>query len=382
MKNIELLFKKNKIPNMKLNNFSLHSKQNNKKSKVIVFDYYEKELDGNLLEKIIVNLENHNPYRLPAILYFHGDKLLISDKLSIILLECICYYMLNKCEIVIYWDVSTDIWTVGLENSPLRYLLPTNIYSTQLFKDYFYYPMGTRHYRKVLNPDNIESISLVYSDVLEIFKRYEMESECANKVAEAVAELIGNACEHAATDCLVDIDLTDNYDKREDDGQYYGINIAIINFSEKNIVHDLKNKIQNGDVFIGSRYQGVVEAYQYHKDYFNGLYSEDDFFMVSVFQKNISGGNKGKSGGTGLTKLIQSLQNLSELYKCFVVSGDLALLFSSDYLEFDKEEWLGFNKSKNYLSDIPSDKVLGYCPIYMPGTGYNLNFVMKRKVDD
>lgn len=62
----------------------------------------------------------------------------------------------------------------------------------------------------------------------------DIKRESSEKISEICAELIGNTFEHAKSDCLIDIDLTDSHNKEEKgvvvDGEYKGINIAIVNF--------------------------------------------------------------------------------------------------------------------------------------------------------
>ena len=88
------------------------------------------------------------------------------------------------------------------------------------------------------------------------------------------------------------------------------------------------------------------------------------------------------TGGTGLTKLILSLAERSDAYRCYVVSGNRAINFYKELLEYDNERWIGFNKEKDYVSNIPGknnngEEVVSETLMFMPGTGYNLNFVME-----
>ena len=41
--------------------------------------------------------------------------------------------------------------------------------------------------------------------------------------------------------------------------------------------------------------------------------------------------------------------------------------------------WVGFNSNGNYLNSPPEKDCFGKSAIIMPGTAYNLNFVLKRE---
>ena len=110
---------------------------------------------------------------------------------------------------------------------------------------------------------------------------------------------------------------------------------------------------------------------------------EDDFYNISAFQHKISGRKQLTSGtgGTGLTKLIKALQEISEAYRCYVISGTRALNFHHEFLEYNKDGWIGFNNDNNYFESIPQEGIATECFINMPGTAYNLNFIFKEGND-
>ena len=84
-----------------------------------------------------------------------------------------------------------------------------------------------------------------------------------------------------------------------------------------------------------------------------------------------------------MTKLIRSLENQSDAYRCYVISGKRCINFYRDFLEYTSDGWIGFNKKNNYLEERPETGVVDHCFINMPGTAYNLNFIMKgEKIKD
>ena len=196
--------------------------------------------------------------------------------------------------------------------------------------------------------------------------------------------MVGNACEHAETDCLVDLDVTSNYRKTINDDLdknfYYGINIAVVNFSDQLIGDDIKKNIlyniENVEAF--DRYNKIKYAYDNHKKVFDDDYTEEDFCNITSFQHKISGRkNISDTGGTGLTMLIKSLEERSDAHQCYVLSGNRSIFFLQDYLEYNNDNWIGFNEEKNYFEFKPEDDITSESCIYMPGTAYNLNFILK-----
>lgn len=83
-----------------------------------------------------------------------------------------------------------------------------------------------------------------------------------------------------------------------------------------------------------------------------------------------------------MTKPIKSLEERSDTYRCYVISGNRAVNFYKEMLEYNENKWIGFNKEKDYISTIPGNnskgqEVITNSLIFMPGTAYNLNFVMR-----
>ena len=77
------------------------------------------------------------------------------------------------------------------------------------------------------------------------------------------------------------------------------------------------------------------------------------------------------------------MEERSDAYRCYVVSGKRAVNFYKELLEYNDDKWIGFNQENDYISKIPSEidennLVISESLMYMPGTAYNLNFVMKE----
>lgn len=316
------------------------------------------------------------------------------DKLTFVILESICYSLIVEYSIPvqIYMNVKGNIATYESRFSPMKLLNGTNIDEIKKYKIEFDNNIYLTHYRKVVDGVGKESTNYlgdVQQEIDSFLKNLEIKEALRNEIALVVTELVGNSCEHAETDCLVDIDVTP--DTNTESAQvYYGINIVVINFSLKLLGDDIKkNILDKKKAELSERYQKVIDAYELHSCYFDQhRYYEEDFRNITAFQTRISGrDNCFKTGGTGLTKLIEALETESEAYRCYVISGKRCINFYKDMLRYNKNGWIGFNQQNDYLNYIPyieddnknegARSVVGDDLIYMPGTAYNLNFVMK-----
>lgn len=304
------------------------------------------------------------------------------------MLECICYSIINNfhTKVQILWEPKESIFTLGVKSSPLLLLNNTKITSVRKFPVKFKKDFYLNHYRRVISGEqekNSNYLGMLYTEVSSFLKIFQISDEFREEVAEVVAELVGNACEHTNADCLVDIDITSDHSKQEGgkkvDGSFYGINIVIINFSEQLIGDDLRKKIIENGV-TEERYLDVMRAYNTHRTKFGKSYGEGDFFNIAVFQDKISGReDKIYSGGTGLTLLIKTLERQSDTSMCYMLSGEKTIFFHEHLLDYDKNGWIGFNEQNSFMENIPDKECIGRSSVYIPGTAYNLHFVMKRE---
>lgn len=314
-----------------------------------------------------------------------NDNLQIADKLTYIIMECLCYYFIvyEKRDIRIFWKPKPYILTDGINKSPLIHL-NTN-YSKKQFKEKFLNDESETHFRKVyrlVDKEKDHFYQSVIQTELDLFlTKMDIRKESAEKISEICAELIGNTFEHAKSDCLIDIDLTDSHSKEEKgrpvDGEFRGVNIAIVNFSNKLLFEDIKYKLHSEEL-VEEKYQKIMEALRKHAEFFNEDYPEDFFYYLAATQLGISGRKKIQNvGGTGLYVLLQSLIETSDLSNCYVLSGKYSVIFDEDYLYENQEQWMCYNKEKNFINYPPDKEIIGECPIFFPGTAYNLNFVIE-----
>jgi hypothetical protein len=308
----------------------------------------------------------------------------IADKLTYIIFECLCDYLITVCKqnVQIFCKPVNSIWTDGIESSPLVLLNCRGKDNIQKYSQKFQMEIYKNHYRRLVTAEAMERTSIlseIMEDIDYFLKIFDVDEESRKEISEVAVELIGNAGEHSKSDCLIDLDVTGAYHKVEGDCGYYGINLVVLNFSEILLGDGIRRKICDNPKELNSRHKMIAETYDKHKLYFNDDYCEQDFFNIASFQHKITGRiDNSVTGGTGLSLLIRSLEDKSDAHMCYVLSGDRVLWFHKEFLEYDNG-WIGFNESHQFLSDRPDESSLSFCPMFMPGTAYNLNFVLKKE---
>lgn len=336
----------------------------------------------NILRFIKTVLIRYSKVKLP--ITFEFGTAVFADKLTYIIFECICYYLIKEhnYKVRVVMNARKHIHTAGIESSPLMLLTNGDADHIERFKKSFRFEIYRNHYRRVITKDNLvkdDFLCQVMDEVACFQKVFDVNPDCREDIAEVIIELIGNASEHGGSNCLVDFDIAPSYSKIGSDKMYLGINIAIVNLSRQLLGTALKAKICDENIN-EPRYVAVKDAYNNHINFFNRDYLEEDFFNLTAFQHKISGRHANiVTGGTGLTKLIESLEARSEAHMCYVSSGKRSVLFVPDYLKYNSDGWLGFNEGNDFLNAKPDSSILSYNGYKFPGTAYNLNFVLQRE---
>ncbi|GEM_PF-461535 len=311
------------------------------------------------------------------------------DKLTYVFFECICYYLIEEKRHPVYIGMrcADRIQTRGIKSSPLLLLQTGRKEDNYKYISKFAFDLYGYHYRRIIKGIGKERTNFLgqYGQEIDSFlKPFGISEGCRDKVVLVCTELAGNSIEHALAECLIDIDVAPGYKKVLEDGNYddnfyYGINIAIVNFSDILLGDGIeKNILSVSNPIPTQRYLKVAETFQKHQLLFDEQYTRVDFCNVTAFQNKISGRREiDETGGTGLPNLIKSLQEMSDTYRCYVISGDRCINFFKDTMGYSKDGWIGFNDSNDYFSDKPNADICSECLIYMPGTAYNLNFVIQ-----
>ncbi|MCI9078122.1 MAG: hypothetical protein HFH68_04220 [Lachnospiraceae bacterium] len=372
----ELLFLKNEIYEERklfVNGSAIH----------IRVKKYNGFINGKSIIRLISDLKSVLEWgrndNLKIILDF--DKVCFSDKLVYILCECMCSILVEvyNINVQVNMDLKTNIITYGLKDSCMKCLGKEQDYKG--FVQCFNGKINDTHYRKTIDSqyamiDNY--LGKIMEEIANFLTGAGVDENAADDLSEVVSELAGNAYEHTSADCLIDIDVAPSFYDNRNNVKCYGINVVVLNFSNKLLGDGIKRKI-SGENLINDRYKMLDKAYKKHSIYFDENYNEDDFYNIMAFQHGISERiDNSIMGGTGLTCLINSLCEKSTADNCYVMSGNKAVLFKKGYLEYNTDKWLGFNNS-NDIFDLPDRTLIDRSAAYFCGVAYNLNFVINKK---
>ena len=357
---------------------------NGRKLKCFLIEYHKNVITGTGMRDIIHLLHytvvKYSVLKYPIMLDIGETS--FNDKLVYIVLECVIHIVMEKYHRKVYicYKVTDSIWTEGFKYSCLNNVND----GFDIFEKKFKYDLDRKHFRKVFTYQDYcdkKCLSKLMTDIRCFLKNNCINESSVDELTEVLIELVGNSGEHAKTDCLIDLDLTDDtYKSTADDlDNYYGLNACVVNFSKELFYVPLMNKMKSSQE-VNERHIWVKKAKNNHEKYFSDKYSEKDFYTISSFQDKISGSiQKDKTGGRGLTSLISSLGEKASDQLCYMASGNRALFFYADHMRFNKEEFIGFNKNNDYINSIPEDGVIRDVDVYLPGTMYNLSYVIKKE---
>lgn len=336
-----------------------------------------------LLEKIhfIISIYKH---ACKKIVFICNGVFIPKDMFSYVLFETFIYTL----KIIYRYDVEyiidkaeTNFFIPGLMDSQLIHFHKANYDEKLMEKTYNKIHTGN-HFRRIISCGDIDGVAVLLGELKIFFRTFDFGNDYGIQLARVATELADNASEHAEADCLVDIYVSDpTYRKTGSDNYYYAISMVVIDFSEKRLNTAIRKKIENKDYGESKRYQIVSEAYEKHREYFDNLnYFEEDFYNVASFQDRISGRYlETESGGTGLTEMIKSIEDKAEVHQCYVLSGSKGLWLEPEYLKYNDDNWIGFNKENNFSEIIPDLGILVRSDVEFTGTGYNFVLVLKKE---
>lgn len=328
---------------------------------------------------VINYLKRHNVHNVS--LSFRFMCLEIADKLVYVLLEDLFYYFVQNinCKLELSFPcLKRNILAEGIQYSALSRLSDKGCFCKSYMSDIF-----LRHYRKILSYDNSSgsALSVLNQDMAQFFMNNGIKAGYSAQLSEVITEISGNACEHGESDCILDVDVTESYQKEDDPRQdYYGVNVTIVNYSQ-HLFHDLLMSKMESNPYPQGRYATIATAKENHSSFWkNEEYTEEDFYMISSFQHKISGSRRKPQevGGTGLTMLIKSLEDYSDSNKCYLLTGKRCFLFEARYLRYDQNKFIGFNQPNDYIHVAPERSLLVPCCVFFPGSAFNLHFVLKK----
>ena len=336
----------------------------------------------NVLEKLNFVLKRYGKKCNTIVLY--ADEFCPKDKLSYIILEVIIYELIETYHKKVFLYVKQGrhkINTYGLKESILHDFINGTVDITGFCREFERKSrVRPNTFRRLVDSKEGIAVSQLMTDVKSFLKKFEIDKDDSKSIAGIVSELADNACEHAQSDCLVDIDVSENHYKEDgDEEEYYSINICVLNFSNILLGDQLKEKMCDDSIMKYNRYADILEAYKYHINLFNQNYSEKHFFVFFSFQDKISGRASARNtGGRGLAEIVRELEKRVDVYECYVLSGDKVIFFHPDCLETDNRGYITFNTKNDFIYGKPDSKVVSYSSTNLCGTGYNLALIYKR----
>lgn len=237
------------------------------------------------------------------------------------------------------------------------------------------------NYRAILrNDEQKDSLSKVYSDIPAFLKPQSIDLELSDNISEIISEIADNALEHSDGDCLINLKVFNVYGGNN--RSYKLINIVVLDLSNTKIYTSLRKNIETGNLTGNNKI--VVDAYNYHKKFFDDSYDINLFAFLSIFQRYVTTRkDSDNSGGTGLTTLIRYLIGRTYKNNCYVKSGNYSFMFSEKNLRINDDGTIGFNDTNNYHMDIPNKMYYNnssdsdHNGVNYNGTIYNLTLILK-----
>lgn len=377
MKYCELLLQKNYSVNLekeiakkiKLKNYRLY------------YPIYTDVFNGDHIYEILCVVQYvRKKYRQKIPITFMLGEFEFYDKLVYIILESIIYYMFKteKHDMKLNYKIRHSIYTEGIMYSPLSFMGSKSEYQRKFKGD-----IGMNHFRKLISSEEQkkeEYLSDLMQQIYCFLSNNGISADISDQLAEVLIELVGNACEHGKSDCLLDVDITQTaYTREEVEGNYHGMNAVVLNYSPTLFFERLKQKLDEKPD-LSERYEYVLDAKGYHLQNLTENYFENDFYTVSSFQHKISGDiEKNSVGGTGLTGLLQSLEEQSNTHLCYMLSGNRIFFFEKDFMGYNQDRFIGFNRQQNYLTEVPDQRLFMTIETFLPGVAYNLNYAIKKE---
>lgn len=309
----------------------------------------------------------------------------IADNPCIVILEQIIFYVIKntnfRVHFLFYYDEREKSYCTNfLTNSILfryrnKYIIDED---RNNLIEYFEscitsIDMDKKIFRRRIKYNSIDNstTSKLMSDISTFLKVNIPDENVKEDIIEIISELASNMEEHGCADYIVQLQIMDNIAKvkKSLNGDTISgkiLDLMIYNLSNNKLYTGMKRMLDEG--YIESQ-KNFFEAYEFHKERFYEKYTLEDFLILSTFQKYISSRkNQHGTGGTGLTVCMQKLYDylFIEHVSNYVLSGKSLFVFDPNYIAEKTKNYIGFNKTGNYLTDIPIEDA-------HPGTSFNYN---------
>lgn len=332
------------------------------------------------INKIIEKYINNSKLNIQII----SDVIQFDTPYTYYLFEILLYRLCKTCKFgkIKIKNNSIKIFRDGdLNNSFLFRIRNRLLERNEFLSEYSALNISLTNYRKIVKyeKDNKKNASKLYSDLAIFLKPYKINENFKEEFIEVLVELVSNANEHAKSDCLIELSLSEAINL-ENDENILIIHAFVVNFSDILLGTGMKEKL-NTISSVKDFTEDLRKAFLSHKTFFNDVYSEEDFYNISAFQWRFSGRKDiiSDNGGTGLTTLLKLLIEFSKADACLVFSGNRGIVFYSELLHENELKHVGFNYKKDYLKCPPEKSCLLENPFFINGTLYNFNFIIPRE---
>ena len=237
-------------------------------------------------------------------------------------------------------------------------------------------------FRSIVSSEDITKLSTLstnlrfyFKSVNCLFEKDVIKNALLNEIITIISELVGNATEHAESDCIVYCSVDPALDKNKKDCIL--IAICIINLSNIKLYTKILEKIKHSPNEINEK---VNKAKQLHQKHFSNKYTLEHFGMIANFQKEVSTRYdiENGTGGTGLPTFINKIEGLIDDEYCYVASGNSAIFFEHKYTKLENGE-VGFNEKCRFIDDVPNESVLRKIPFLLNGTMYNIHLIINKE---
>lgn len=305
----------------------------------------------------------------------------VTDIPTFIIIEQLIYALINETDLRVHLFIKTnENYTLNnyLKNSPLVTTL--DFTTKEVIKDTYNAKLESFNINQIshcqmrinFKKTDEQRISRFSQDVGNFLKNLNIAEEVIYNVRDMFAELNINMLEHGKTDFTSILQVDETLKHKTEAGNL--ISITVFNTSAEKLYSPLKKIIQKKMLLVEQ--SKLYTALDYHQKYFNQGYNQEDFLMISAFQRNISSRiGKNQDSGTGLTTVVRDLlKNINvqdNNQYSYVLSGDRILKFKKDTIkesEINNIHQIGFNKSGRYLDDIPSRAIIDRTSYYYNGT--------------
>ncbi|MFL2069032.1 MAG: hypothetical protein ACTHUB_07915 [Leuconostoc mesenteroides] len=327
-----------------------------------------------------------------TVVYLNIKKAIPIDNLTITFLEYVCYYIVAELDFRLFVNYKFEprVAMLTSRDTLLRYLANINpnlpLYKYEFEQQYSIYMISEEIYKRAFDSKHIKLDISFHSKLNQELYTYLgnytlLNSEQSFDLAETITELVENAIEHTKTDCYLTIYSPSNdILSKKNSKRYHALDVSLFNVSDKHMGDDVMKKINNDDIAgdLKHVFDHVNKAYSNHSRYFNDKYDKESFGILAAMQYNVTGrfGNQ-NDGGTGIPKMIMSLQKSAYLDGCYIISGHKGFELMENYLGEDSDGYIGMN-SNTYIDQIPEEKTLLRLSTEFPGTAYHLSFVFEK----